>query len=79
MKFTEKQLENWKKFEEIRQDGRMNMFDQNAMIASGLNRQEYLFCMKNYTELKKKYGIKDNFKNEILEHQKRLEEIYEKR
>lgn len=53
MKFTKKQLENWKRYEEVRAGGKWNMFDKNAQITSGLNRQEYLFCMRNYSGLKK--------------------------
>jgi hypothetical protein len=56
MKFTKEELENWKKYERVRKEGKWNMFDVNAQVATGLSKEEFVFCMKNYTELKKEYG-----------------------
>lgn len=53
MKYTNKQLDDWTKYERVRKEGKWNMFDKNAQIVSGLSSEEYLFCMKNYSELKK--------------------------
>jgi hypothetical protein len=53
MKFTPEQLENWKSYEEVRSAGEYNMFDRRAEEASGLSHDEYMFTMKNYTELAK--------------------------
>lgn len=52
MKFTKKQLENFKKYEKVRSGGKYNMFDKKAIIATGLTKEEYLFVMNNYMELK---------------------------
>ena len=56
MKYTEKQIENWKRFEEVRQEGKYNMFIPNARLLTGLDDDEYSFCMKNYSELKDLIG-----------------------
>jgi hypothetical protein len=52
--FTEQQLENWKKYEAVRKSGVINMFDARTGCAlSGLTRDEYVFCMRNYVALQK--------------------------
>ena len=53
-KFTKKQLENWKIYEEIRQYGRWNMFSPHARMATGLSREEYLFCVRYNSYLSNK-------------------------
>jgi hypothetical protein len=51
--FTEQQLENWKKYEAVRQSGVINMFDARmGCELSGLTRDEYVFCMSNYAALR---------------------------
>lgn len=51
--FTLEQIENWKKYEEVRKEGLFNMFSPNARRLTGLSEEEYLFCLSNYSELKK--------------------------
>lgn len=50
--FTEKQLSDWREFEEVRQSGAYNMFDPRARRATGLTGDEYSFAMRNYSKLK---------------------------
>jgi hypothetical protein len=51
--FTERQLADFKAYEEVRQSGQINMWDAlNGSRLSGLTRDEYMFVMKNYGELK---------------------------
>jgi len=50
--FTEEQLDNWAKFEDARQSGVINMFDaQRGCQITGLTKDEWIFCMQNYTSL----------------------------
>jgi hypothetical protein len=46
--FTKREIGNWRSFERVRKGGKWNMFDPRARIASGLDNDEYSFCMKNY-------------------------------
>lgn len=50
--FTEKQLEDWLRFELVRETGCVNMHDSMAFRATGLNGDEYRFVMDNYLKLK---------------------------
>jgi len=50
--FTAEQLENWVAYEAVRKGGRWNMFDPNARAATGLDRDEYTFVMRNFSALK---------------------------
>jgi len=52
MKFTHLQLVNWRAYEEVRSSGDYNMISPDAVIASGLSKEDYFFSLKNYTELK---------------------------
>jgi hypothetical protein len=52
-KFTPQQISDWEDYEEVRSEGAYNMFDPMAREATGLDREEYSFVMKNYSELKK--------------------------
>jgi hypothetical protein len=52
MNFTEDQLADWLKYEEVRQSGTWNMYAPQARAATGLSKEEYLFVMHNYSELK---------------------------
>lgn len=56
MKFTPEQIEDWESFEEIRATNRFNMLDPAARIATGLTREQFLFCMKHYDALKAAHG-----------------------
>lgn len=51
-KFTAEQVADWRRFEKVRQGGRWNMFDPNARVATGLDKERYFFVMENYGELK---------------------------
>jgi hypothetical protein len=55
MTSTTEQIEDWESFEEIRATNRFNMFDPAARIATGLTREQFLFCMANYDALKAAY------------------------
>ena len=50
--FTEKQLENWRAYEAVRSEGDWNMWAPQAIEASGLNKADYLYVMKNFSALK---------------------------
>jgi len=50
--FTKKQIEQYKSYEIIRKSGAYNMFDSRARLASGLTKDQYLFVMENYSDLK---------------------------
>jgi hypothetical protein len=52
MIFTKQQIEDWRSYEKVRLGGRFNMFDPRAMREAKLNREQFIFCMVNYTELK---------------------------
>jgi hypothetical protein len=49
--FTLQQIENWRRYEEVRDEGRYNMFDPRARQLTGLSREDYLFTLSNYSEL----------------------------
>lgn len=49
--FTESQLANWKAYERVRKGGKYNMFDPRARRATKLSHDEYMFCLKYYSEL----------------------------
>jgi hypothetical protein len=51
-KWTEQQILNWAAYEAVRKSGAINMFDVRTGCAlSGLTKDEYTFCMKNYGAL----------------------------
>lgn len=52
MTFTLEQIEDWESYEEVRANGRFNMFDPAARIATGLTREQFLFCMQHCAALK---------------------------
>lgn len=52
MKFTKLQLENWRIYESVRKEGAFNMFDSRARELTGLEKEDYYFIVKNYSELK---------------------------
>lgn len=55
MKFTAGQLADYKAYERVRLGGRYNMImdGARAMRAAKLDRDSYLFVMKNYDALRK--------------------------
>lgn len=52
MVYSHQNIQQWRAYERVRSSGKFNMFDPQAMAASGLTKGEYLFCMKNYGPLK---------------------------
>ena len=53
-KFTDKQIENFTEFEGVRISGVINMFDaRSGCEMTGMTKEEWIFCMSNYDELKK--------------------------
>ena len=50
--FTKNQINSYKSYEQVRKSGAYNMFDSRARLSSGLTKEEYLFVMENYSELK---------------------------
>ena len=49
--------EEFDAYEDVRQSGVTNMFDVSTVSDySGLNRQQIMAIMKNYSELNEKYG-----------------------
>ena len=50
-KENEKIIKNFKIYENIRSSGLYNMMTKEAMDASGLSNEEYLYCMNNYDTL----------------------------
>jgi hypothetical protein len=45
----------FKRYEEVRQCGAFNMYDPRAMWLSHLSKEKYLYIMKHYDELDKKF------------------------
>lgn len=52
MTFTPKQLEHFRKYEEVRQTGKHSMFSPQAMQLVGVSRVEYTWILQNYAALK---------------------------
>jgi len=54
MNFLEIQKNNFNKYEKVRKSGKYNMITEAhlAAIEAGLSREDYMFTMKNYTQLK---------------------------
>ena len=58
MQINKKEFES---YEKIRSEGYVNMFDiRRVKIDSGLNNEQVLHIMENYTELADKYGRMEN-------------------
>jgi len=47
--------EDFVAYEEVRRRGRFNMFDPNARVLTGLDKDTYLGVLSNYDELNKKF------------------------
>lgn len=52
MEFTNRQLKNFAKYVRVQMGGRYNMFDPRARAATGMDKDEYIFVMENYSALK---------------------------
>lgn len=55
MGFTKEQLQDYNSYERVRKSGRYNMYSAEARMATGLTKEEYIFVMRNYTELKAEF------------------------
>lgn len=51
--FTKEQIMQFNNFEEVRSEGNFNMFSRDAQEATGLDKDDFRFVMKNYPALKK--------------------------
>jgi hypothetical protein len=51
-KFTERQIQAWYEFEEVRQSGAVNMMSPQVRDMCDLSREEHLFVIQNYEALK---------------------------
>lgn len=49
--FTEKQLDNFRRYVRIWKSHTFNMFDPRARLMTSMDRDEWVFCMDNYSEL----------------------------
>jgi hypothetical protein len=49
--FTDQQISDWKRFEKVRSGGKWNMFSSQALTATGLTKERFLFVMSNFGEL----------------------------
>jgi len=52
MKYTAKQITDWRSYERVRKSGKYNMLDADARRATGLDRNEYVFVLKHYVALR---------------------------
>lgn len=51
--FNPTQMNHYHKYEKVRADDPFNMWSPQAQLATGLTDEQYLFVMKNYTEMQK--------------------------
>ena len=56
MKFTEQQIADFKAYDEVRQEGMYNMLSPQAQQLTGLDRDSYMFVLRNYAELAQAAG-----------------------
>jgi len=52
MNFTQKQINHFRSYERVRKSGQYNMFSSQARSATGLQEDDYIFVMENYSVLK---------------------------
>jgi hypothetical protein len=52
MDFTKQQIHNFRLYERVRSAGHYNMFSSQARLATCLDKDEYLYVMENYSQLK---------------------------
>lgn len=59
MGYTKEKLERmYNNYERVRMEGRFNMFSKEAQLCTGLNRDEYVYVMEHYSDLKTQFGGK---------------------
>ena len=56
--FTQEELDNFARYENMRSSGLFSMFDPRARDMSDLTEAEYVFVLQNYTYLKAAYREK---------------------
>ena len=47
--------EQWDEYRDVQDSGLVNMFTPDARAMTSLTKQEWLYVLKNYSELKTKY------------------------
>ena len=47
--------EQWNEYREVQDSGAWNMFSPQARAETSLTKEEWLYILKNYSELKDKY------------------------
>lgn len=50
--FTPEQLDHWASYESVRSSGQFNMFDNRAIRATGLSKDQFFFVVDNFNDLK---------------------------
>ena len=55
MTFTPEQIKNYVAYEKVRSSNRYNMLDPRAQAMTGLNRDAFLFVLKNFEGLQLQY------------------------
>lgn len=53
--FTQKQLNDFRAYREVQESGKYNMLDPRARQLAGLDREDFLFVLSNYSALKQAY------------------------
>lgn len=58
--------EDFMAYESVRKSGLYNMFDERAIMISGLSKEKYMFILSNYAALMKTYPDvrKDDYEKE---------------
>ena len=60
MIFTVQQILNFRKYLRVQMNGDYNMFDPRARAATGISREDYIFVMEHYSELKAQYDLQES-------------------
>ena len=47
--------EQWNEYRDVQDSGEFNMYDPRAREMTSLSRSEWIYILKNYSELKEKY------------------------
>ncbi len=50
--FTKRQIADWRRYEKVRESGMFNMLTPLAREATRLDKERFMFALKNYSELK---------------------------
>jgi len=63
-KHSNEQIVKREAYEEVRLEGQYNMFSPNARDLTGLSKEEYSYCMENYSSLKEQAIAKAEEQND---------------